>query len=231
MWHNGFSVNQLAIIIPALNEEQAIARVLSEIPAEYRGEVLVVDNGSTDGTARAAAEAGAKVVREAERGYGAACLRGIASLNRPGVVLFMDGDYSADPRDIPRLLKPLSQGEADLVLGARPAHSLSPQQRWGNGLATWLIRLFWGHAYRDLGPFRAIRYEALQALGMEDRNFGWTVEMQVKALQRRLRVCEVPVSERPRIGRSKVSGTARGVLLAGSKILYTILKLRLRSYL
>ncbi len=221
------------LIIPALNEERAIGRVLDEIPPGLFEDVLVVDNGSSDGTAAVAAAHGATVVSEPRRGYGNACLRAMAELPpETEVVVFMDADGSDVPAEARRLLEPIAQGRADLVLGSRElgeaeSGALSPHQRWGNRLAAGLMRLFFGHRYTDLGPFRAIRVSSLMQLGMEDRNYGWTVEMQVRALQHRLRVEEVPVSyRRRREGTSKVSGSLRGSLAAGAKILWTIAKLR-----
>ncbi|MFQ5743018.1 MAG: glycosyltransferase family 2 protein [Acidobacteriota bacterium] len=222
----------VAIIIPALNEAKALPMVLEEIPASLVDCIIVVDNGSSDETAEVARRAGAKVVREPRRGYGGACQAGLATLARqpPDVVVFLDADHSDYPQDLAELLSPIRDGEADLVCGSRvelaEASALSPHVRWGNGLATWLIARLHGHNYRDLGPFRAIRWPALQSLEMRDPAYGWNAEMQVKALQRKLRVSEVPVRYRQRVGRSKISGTVRGTLLAGSAILWTIVALR-----
>ena len=221
------------VIIPARNEEPGIARVIADIPRDLVAEIIVVDNGSTDRTAARAREAGARVISQPERGYGAACLAGIAALP-PGteVVLFLDGDYSDDPAQVQDLLRALEQHRADLVLGSRTrGHpepgSLTPQQRFGNWLSTAIIRLLYGHAYTDLGPFRAIRREALSKLDMQDRTYGWTVEMQVKAIRMKLRLAETPVdSLRRRSGRSKVGGTVRGVIGASTGILGTIFRLR-----
>ena len=223
-----------AVIIPAYNEEPGIARVIADIPGDLVSEIIVVDNGSTDGTATKAREAGARVVFQPDRGYGAACLAGIAALPpATDVVLFLDGDYSDDPTQASDLLQALEKHQADLVLGSRTRGcpepgSLTPQQRFGNWLSTGIIRLIYGHPYTDLGPFRAIRREALSRLDMQDRTYGWTVEMQVKALQQELKVVEIPVSYRPRLGRSKVSGTLSGTVKAGFKILWTIARLSLR---
>lgn len=224
-----------AVIIPAYNEEPGIARVIADIPRDLVSEIIVVDNGSTDWTAVKAREAGARVVFQPDRGYGAACLAGIAALP-PGteVVLFLDGDYSDDPAQAKDLLRTMEELQADLVLGSRTLGapepgSLTPQQRFGNWLSTAIIRLIYGHAYTDLGPFRAIGREALSRLDMQDRTYGWTVEMQVKALQQKLKVVEIPVSYRPRLGHSKVSGTLSGTVKAGFKILWTIARLSLPS--
>ncbi len=223
---------RIALLMPALNEEQALAQVLDGLPRGLFARVLVVDNGSTDRTAEVARAHGAEVVPEPRRGYGQACLTGLAALGRdPDIIVFMDADGSDLPADSEKLLEPIRRDEADLVVGSRilggaAPGSLTAPQRWGNQLSVALIRLLYGHRYTDLGPFRAIRRESLEALAMQDTNFGWTVEMQVKALQRGLRVREVPVSYRPRIGQSKISGTASGVLRAGSKIIWTILRLR-----
>jgi len=224
-------VTRTAVVIPALNEEASIAKVIGDIPDPFRERVVVGDNGSTDRTREVARAAGAVVVEEPERGYGAACLRALAelALDPPEVVVFLDGDYSDHPQEMPRVAGPVLDGEADLVIGSRVLGSrepgaLTPQSRYGNLLATFLIRLFYKERFTDLGPFRAVSWSALEQMGMEDRDFGWTVEMQIKAPKLGLRCREVPVSYRRRIGKSKVSGTVRGSFLAGKKILWLIFR-------
>lgn len=223
-------------IIPAYNEAAALPTVLTGLRRQGLREIIVVDNGSTDGTAAVAAAQGARVISEPRRGYGQACLSGIAALSpETDVVVFLDGDASDDVGELPRLVEPIIQDRADLIIGSRTlghreAGSLTPQQRFGNGLACALIHLWWGHRYTDLGPFRAIRRDALEHLGMRDRAFGWTVEMQIKAIQQGLRIREVPVSYHRRIGRSKISGTLRGTVLAGWTIITTILRSRLAAH-
>jgi glycosyltransferase involved in cell wall biosynthesis len=225
---NRSTVPHTGIIIPALNEESAIAQVLKEIPPGIIEQVIVVDNGSTDRTSEIAAQSGAQVVREPQRGYGSACLAGIRALSSDiEIVVFMDGDHSDHPEQLPNLLNPILDGQADFVLGTRStdpgsAAALTAFQRWGNHLATSLMRRFWGYKYTDLGPFRAIGRDSLELLSMSDPDFGWTVEMQIKAAIMGLRILELPVSYRARIGKSKVSGTFKGSILAGAKILFTI---------
>lgn len=221
------------VVIPALNEEKSIGHVLADIPREAVRHVIVVDNGSSDRTEEVAVSAGAKVLREPEKGYGAACLKGIAwSLSQstpPDVVAFLDADYSDHPQQLPEVLAPIERDKADLVIGSRAlgereSGSMTAPQVFGNWLATWLLRLFYGVQFTDLGPFRAIRRTSLEQIGMVDRNFGWTVEMQLKAAKHKLRCVEVPVNYRRRIGKSKVSGTVKGTVMAGYKILFTIFK-------
>lgn len=216
------------VIIPALDEERALPHVIAEIPRPFVRRIVVADNGSRDRTAEVARTAGAEVVREPRRGYGAACLRAIAHLedDAPDVVVFLDGDHSDHPAELPALVSPIARGEADLVIGSRTLRaepgSLTPQQRVGNAIACVALRVLYGVRYTDLGPFRAVRWSALEELDMCDRDYGWTVEMQVKAAKRAIRHAEVPVSYRPRIGVSKVSGTIRGTLGASRKILWTL---------
>lgn len=214
------------VIIPALDEEAAIGLVLDEIPRDRVRRVVVADNGSRDRTAEVARRHGAEVVREPRRGYGAACLAALTAIasDPPEVVVFLDGDRSDRPEQLPLLLEPIERGEADLVIGSRvlgrrEAGSLTPQQRVGNQVACVALRLLYGAHYTDLGPFRAIRYDALRALDMGDPDYGWTIEMQIKAARRGLRHAEVPVDYRRRIGESKVSGTLRGTVGASVKIL------------
>lgn len=224
----------IGVVIPALNEADAIGRVVGDIPA-WVDRIVVADNGSKDGTGDVARKAGAIVVRETEPGYGAACLAGIAALGNVDVIVFLDGDYSDHPEDMADLVDPILSGEHDFVIGsratgAREAGSLTPQQLFGNWLATTLIRQIWGASYTDLGPFRAIRATSLAALAMADRNYGWTVEMQIKAAEHKLRSHEVPVRYRCRIGVSKVSGTIKGSVKAGYKILSIIGRHAVRRY-
>ncbi len=218
-------------VIPALNEEAVIGQVVRNLPRDLLTQIIVVDNGSTDDTVTIAWEAGAVVATEPERGYGAACAAGVALARRLGavVIVLMDGDASDVPSDLPAILAPILAGEADLVMGSRARGSvergaLTPQQRFGNWLAAHLLNLRYGGTVTDLGPFRAVTAPALLAIGMEDKTYGWTVEMQVKAARLGLRTVEVPVRYRKRIGTSKVSGTVKGTLGAGYKILWTIFK-------
>jgi glycosyltransferase involved in cell wall biosynthesis len=224
------------VIIPAFNEEKSIGLVLSDIPKELVREVIVCNNGSTDRTAEVAAQAGAVVLEAKRKGYGSACLKGIEYLKNkpasewPHIVVFLDADYSDYPEEMPQVVAPLIQDGCDLcigsrALGERQSGAMMPQQVFGNWLATQLIRRIYNYRFTDLGPFRAIRFDRLLALEMQDQNFGWTVEMQVKAAKNKLRCQEVPVRYRRRIGQSKVSGTLRGSVLAGYKILWTIFKL------
>lgn len=230
-----FRGQRVAVIIPAFNEAGAIGKVIGNIP-DWVDAIVVADNNSTDGTAAIAAGLGAIVVHEHEAGYGAACLKGIAAARGHQIMVFMDGDYADRGDEMHRLVEPITAGEADLVIGSRTLGqaergALTPQQRWGNWLACALIRLFWGVRYTDLGPYRAISASALHAIMMQDRAFGWTVEMQLKAILFNLRTIEVPVSYHKRIGVSKISGTVRGTVLAGRAILGTIFRTALQHYL
>lgn len=225
----------VAVVIPAWNEERSIGRVIQDLPAAWHQRVVVGDNNSTDDTAAVARKAGAVVVPAPRQGYGSACLAALAYLEalpadqRPQVVAFIDGDYSDYPEQLPLLVEPILTGQTDLVIGSRmlkpqPTGALLPQAIFGNRLACFLIRLLFGHRYTDLGPFRAISWNALQSLKMRDTNFGWTVEMQIKAARAKLRIREVAVDYRPRVGFSKITGTISGSVRAGYKILYTIFR-------
>jgi glycosyltransferase involved in cell wall biosynthesis len=224
---------KVSVVIPVFNERDSLPLVVADIPRRIVSEVVVVDNGSTDGTDLIARNLPVRLVRETRRGYGSACLAGLAALEAspPDVVVFLDGDYSDHPEEMPSLLAAI-EGGADLVIGSRALGrrepgALLPQARFGNLFACFLIRLLYGHRYTDLGPFRAIRWDAFRRLNMQDTNFGWTCEMQVKALRRGLHVAEVPVSYRRRVGVSKITGTVSGTLRAGYKILWTIARYRL----
>ena len=219
-------VPRVAAVIPVLNERDSLPLVIRDLPPVER--IVVVDNGSTDGTAEVARSLPVRVVTESRRGYGRACLAGLAALadDPPDVVVFLDGDYADRPEELPRLLEAIACG-ADLVVGSRrlgeaEPGALPPQARFGNALTCGLVRLLYGHRYTDLGPFRAIRWSALERLAMSDTGFGWTVEMQIKAIRRGLAIAEVPVSYRRRIGVSKISGTLSGTVKAGAKILWTV---------
>lgn len=224
---------RIGVIIPALNEEAAIGGVVRAMLAAGAGQIaqcLVVDNGSTDFTASRAFGAGAQVISEPMRGYGAACLAGMAALaNDVDIVVFVDGDGSDAPEDFASIVSPILAGQADLVIGSRilgqmEKGAMTAPQRFGNWLAPALIRALWGVHFTDLGPFRAISRSGLERLAMRDRDFGWTVEMQIKAARLGLRCLERPVQYRRRIGQSKISGTLRGVVRAGGKILYVVLR-------
>lgn len=223
--------SNIFVIIPAFNESKSIGNVISDIPFGLVKEILVVDNGSTDDTAMVAGQAGATVLHEPGKGYGNACLKGLDHLKSTAepndIIVFLDGDYSDYPKEMTQIVQPIIDDRFDLVIGARhhrQSGSMLPQQLFGNWLATRLIRFFYRVQFTDLGPFRAIRWSALQRIKMQDKTYGWTVEMQVKAAKLKLRCHEVPVSYRKRIGISKVSGTVKGTILAGYKILLTIFK-------
>ena len=221
----------IVVIIPAFNEENSVGRVVGEIPTGLAQEIIVVNNNSNDQTPVEAARAGATVLHEPVQGYGRACLRGIAYAQQiqptPDIVVFLDADYSDFPAEMPTLIAPILTQQADLVIGSRALGnrqrgSMTPQQVFGNWLATTLLRWLYNVRFTDLGPFRAIRLDTLLALNMRDQTYGWTVEMQLKAAKMGFRSTEVPVSYRKRIGHSKISGTIKGTVLAGYKILTTI---------
>ncbi len=219
-----------AVVIPAFNEEASIAPVVNAIPKSFITEIIVVNNGSNDRTAEVAASAGATVLTEPRKGYGFACQRGIQHTLEAGndVIVFLDGDYSDYPEELPDLLRAIGEGH-DLVIGSRmlgkrERGALLPQAILGNWLATSLINLFWGYRFTDLGPFRAVRVDALQRMKMSDPTYGWTVEMQIKAAKLGMKCKEVPVRYRKRIGKSKVTGTVGGTMKASVKILYVILR-------
>lgn len=219
---------RVCVVMPARNEEASIGRVLDDLPRERIDRVVVVDNGSTDGTAGVARARGVTVVNEPVPGYGRACLAGIAHCDDAGIIVVLDADYSDYPDDLPELLLPIDAGEADLVIGSRVlggagSGALPWNQRFGNRLACRLMLLLYGARFTDMGPFRAIRRDALERLAMRDPTWGWNVEMQAKAVIAGLRIREVPVRYRRRIGRSKISGTVRGTILAGTRIIWTIL--------
>lgn len=218
---------KITVIIPALNEAESIAKVIADLPP-FIDQIIVGDNGSTDGTADIARQSGATVVREPRRGYGSACLKA-AELVDPDtdILLFIDADYSDYPEEASRLVQPITDGDYDLVIGSRMLtwsehKALPPAAAFGNWLTSNLIRVIWGARFTDIGPFRALSYPRYLELGMKDRNFGWTTEMQVKAVKAGLRCLEVPVSYRPRIGKSKISGTIKGSIRAGFKFLWII---------
>jgi glycosyltransferase involved in cell wall biosynthesis len=226
---------KIMVIIPAFNEAESIVSVINDIPKELVYEIVLVNNGSTDSTERKARDAGATVLSEVRRGYGFACLRGIdyaknkPEFEKPYIIVFLDGDYSDYPQEMEYLVKPILEDNFDLVIGSRKMGraqkgAMLPQAVFGNALATKLIRWFYGGRFTDLGPFRAIKFDKLLELDMKDKTFGWTAEMQVKAVKMGLKYCEVPVSYRKRIGISKVTGSFTGTVKAGYKILWTICK-------
>ncbi len=225
-------MTDIKVIIPAFNEANSIAHVINELPKTV-SEVIVVNNNSTDDTVKNAEAAGATVLTETRKGYGYACLKGldyVANLSKqPDIIVFIDGDYSDYPEELNKIVAPILEKNIDFVVGARTKAlreegSMTPQQVFGNWLATFLMHLFFGAKFTDLGPFRAIKYEKLKELNMEDKTYGWTVEMQLKILKKKMTYTEVPVRYKRRIGVSKVSGTVKGSIFAGIKILGWIFK-------
>lgn len=225
-------MNIIKVIIPAFNEEDAIAKVIQEIPS-FVHEIIVVSNNSTDKTIEVATKAGATVLSENKKGYGYACLKGMDHIAqatiKPDIVVFLDGDYSDYPEELTKLVQPIINKKAHFVLGARTKNlretgSMTPQQIFGNGLATFLMKYFFKSKFTDLGPFRAIKYDTLLALNMVDKTYGWTVEMQLKILKNKISYIEIPVRYKNRIGASKVSGTVKGTVMAGIKIIGWIVK-------
>lgn len=222
----------IKVIIPAFNEADSIGKVIAEIP-EIVSEVIVVSNNSTDNTRAVALKAGATVLSEERKGYGYACLKGLEYVAKqskpPDIIVFIDGDYSDYPGELTQLVEPILSEDIDFVVGARAVElrepgAMTPQQVFGNWLATFLMRVLYGARFTDLGPFRAIKYDKLLQLAMEDKTYGWTVEMQLKALKKKLTYTEIPVHYKKRIGISKVSGTVKGTIFAGVKILAWIFK-------
>jgi glycosyltransferase involved in cell wall biosynthesis len=219
----------VSVIIPTYNEAQAIGRVLADLPSDLATEVIVVDSNSSDGTPELAARMGARVVKEPRRGYGRACLTGLANANSPDVVVFLDGDYSDRPSELPMLLTPIIEGRADITIGSRlgagrNSGALPWHAAFGNRLAASLIRLLYGLKITDLGPFRAGRADVLRALTLEEATYGWAVEMILKSALAGFRIVEVPVSYHPRIGKSKISGTLKGTVGAAWFILSRIVR-------
>lgn len=221
------------VVIPAYNEEESIPLVLNDIPKDLVRNIVVVNNNSTDNTVGAAEQKGATVLTETRQGYGSACLKGLNYISelatQPDVVVFLDADYSDHPEEMHEVIAPIKNEQFDMVIGSRATGerekgAMMPQQIFGNWLATSLMKLLYGISYTDLGPFRAITWQGLETIQMADPDFGWTVEMQLKAAKHKLKIIEVPVSYRCRIGVSKVSGTIKGTIMAGYKILYTIFK-------
>lgn len=226
---------KIDVIIPAFNEENSIGNVLAEIPKDFVNEIVVVNNASTDETEKNAKAGGATVLKENRKGYGFACLKGMdyihskAESEQPEIIVFLDADYSDYPEEMKKVAAPIIHEDYDMVIGSRDlgeraSGSMMPQQIFGNWLATKMIRWMYGFSYTDLGPFRAIKWERLKQLKMEDQTYGWTVEMQVKAVKQNFKIKEIPVNYRKRIGKSKVTGTIKGTVMAGYLIIYTILK-------
>lgn len=230
-------MHKITVIIPAYNEADSITNVINDIP-EIVNEIIVVNNNSTDKTEENAIKAGATVLTEKKRGYGNACLKGLEYIanqpEKPNIIVFLDGDYSDYPEELTKIVAPIIEKNIDFVIGARvkslrEVGSMTMPQIFGNWLATFLMKLFFGATFTDLGPFRAIKYDKLLALHMIDKTYGWTVEMQLKALKQKLTYIEVPVNYRNRIGISKVSGTIKGSIFAGAKILSWIFKYSIKK--
>ncbi len=226
----------IVVIIPAHNEEKSIGKVINDIPKEWVSTIIVCSNNSTDNTVEVAKKEGAVVLEESKKGYGWACMKGIKYAKDlptpPDIIVFMDGDYSDYPQELPSVVAPIINNQIDLVIGSRAkgqkeAGSMTFPQQFGNWLSTRLMRLFYGVKYTDLGPFRAIKLNKLLMLNMQEMTFGWTIEMQIKAAKHKMTYAEVPVNYRVRIGESKVSGTIKGAVLAGVKILWCIVKYKL----
>lgn len=218
------------VLIPALNEEESIGSVIDDIPKDIVTEIVVISNGSTDRTVEVARAHGAAVLTETKQGYGFALMKGISYIapKNPGILVFLDGDYSDYPEELPMVIKPILEEGMDMVIGSRvlgerEKGALLPQARFGNWLSTTLIRLFWKYKFTDLGPFRAVTYDKFLALDMKELTYGWTVEMQIKAAKKKYKCTEVPVRYRKRIGKSKVTGTISGSVKAGIGILRTII--------
>lgn len=223
----------IRVIIPAYNEEKSVNHVIKDIPKEWVKEIIVVDNASTDNTFEVIKSCGATALQEFRKGYGSACLKGIEYINKQAektdIIVFLDADYSDYPEQLPEVVKPIIESDYDMVIGSRALgskekYSMTPQQIFGNWLATKLLKLIYGVTFTDLGPFRAIKLDKLNSINMKDTNYGWTVEMQVKAARKKLKTIEVPVNYKKRIGVSKVSGTVKGTIMAGYKIIWTLLK-------
>ena len=221
----------ISVIIPAFNEQDSIAKVIRDIPSDWVDEIIVVNNNSSDRTADSAKIAGATVLNENKKGYGRACLKGIdyALQKKTEIIVFLDGDYSDYPNQLPSIVDPILTKNMDMVIGSRALGkrekgSMTIPQIFGNWLATRLMLVFYGAKFTDLGPFRAIKVEALRRLKMSDKTYGWTIEMQIKAAKYKLNFCEVPVDYRNRIGVSKVSGTVKGTIMAGIKIIFAVFK-------
>jgi glycosyltransferase involved in cell wall biosynthesis len=230
------SEKKINVVIPAFNEELSIGKVVQSIPKDWIENIIVVNNNSTDKTQEVAALAGATVLLEKRKGYGYACLTGIeeAKKNKADIIVFLDGDFSDYPEEIPQVIEPILEQGMDMVIGSRATGkrekgSMTPQQVFGNWLATRLMKIFYGANFTDLGPFRAIKMDALEKLQMADKTYGWTIEMQIKAAKHKMNFCEVPVQYKKRIGVSKVSGTVKGTVLAGIKIIFAVFKYKFRG--